>query len=181
MKISFQNKTKKRMVKELEIALELNNLRLFRIAKALLMIADEKSPAEVAATFHVTERTIYNWVSRFIVERFSWLSGIHYKGRGAKSKLSDTQKKRLYNVIDDGPEKVGFDCGVWNSPMIAEVIWQEFHVKYNPRYLCRLLKKIGLSFQKAAFEADRTDDNTKKRKEWLEKTWPEILRLYSSR
>ena len=53
--------------------------------------------------------------------------------------------------------------------MIAEVILREFDVTYNSRYLCRLLKKIGLSFQKAAFEAERTDDNNKKRKEWGEK------------
>ena len=39
------------------------------------------------------------------------------------------------------------------------------------------LKKIGLSFQKAAFEADRTGVNEEKRKEWIEKTWPEILKL----
>ena len=98
------------------------------------------------------------------------------KGRGAKSKLFKEQKKTLYRIIDDGPEKYGFDCGVWNSPMIAEVILREFNVQYNLRYLCRLLKKMGLSYQKAAFEADRTDDNKEKRKEWIEKTWPEILK-----
>lgn len=177
MKFSLQSGTKKSLNKELIIASKLSNLRLFKISKAILMIADKNTPAEVAKLFHVSERTIYNWVSRFMVERFSWLSGLHYKGRGVKSKLTDMQKNKLYQFIDDGPEKAGFDCGVWNSPMIAELIWRKFNVKYNPRYLCRLLKKLGLSFQKAAFEADRTDDNTKKRMEWLEKTWPEILKL----
>jgi hypothetical protein len=37
-------------------------------------------------------------------------------------------------------------------------------------------KKMGISYQKAAFEADRTEDNKEKRKEWIGKTWPEILK-----
>ncbi len=83
---------------------------------------------------------------------------------------------RLYKIVSEGPEKYGFNCGIWNSPMIAEVIRLEFKVRYNPRYLCRLLKKIGLSFQKSAFEAERTEANEKKRKEWSEIKWPAILK-----
>ena len=50
-------------------------------------------------------------------------------------------------------------------------------MKYNPRYLCRLLKGIGISYQKAKFESDKTDDDEykKARKEWEEKTWPKVL------
>lgn len=177
MKISFRSNTKKCLGREIDTALKLNNFRLFKITKSLLLIANNSTFEEVAQLFHVSTRTVYTWVSRFMRERFSWLLGLHYKGRGAKSKLSKEQKKTLYHIIEDGPEKFGFDCGVWNSAMIAEVILREFNVKYNPRYLCRLLKKIGLSFQKAAFEADRTDVNKEKRKEWIEKTWPEILKL----
>ena len=175
MKIKFNNHTIRRLEKSIQKAAELNNFRLFKIAKAFLMLANDKNIADIAIFFNVSERTIYNWISKFMVERFTWLLGFHYKGRGRKSKLSKNQKKKLYDIIVSGPEKADYDCGVWNSPMIAEVIWKEFKVTYNPRYLCRLLKKIGLSFQKGAFEADRTDDNEKKRKEWVDKTWPEIL------
>ena len=176
MKITFNNRTIKRLEKTTNTALKLNNFRLFKIAKSLLMVATDIRISDIANFFKVSERTIYNWFLRFLYERFSWLNGLHYKGRGAKSKLTNKQKDKLYETVVDGPEKYGFDCGVWNSPMIAEVIWREFQVRYNPRYLCRLLKKIGLSFQKAAFEADRTEDNEKKRKEWLDNTWPEILK-----
>jgi len=175
MKIKFNNHTIRRFEKSIQKASELNNFRLFKIAKAFLMLANDKSIADIAIFFNVSERTIYNWISKFMVERFTWILGFHYKGRGRKSKLSKNQKEKLYDIIVSGPEKSDYDCGVWNSPMIAEVIWKEFKVTYNPRYLCRLLKKIGLSFQKGAFEADRTDDNEKKRKEWVDKTWPEIL------
>ena len=176
MKMTLRNSTKKLIEKEITTALKLNNFRLFKISKTLLLLEDNQTYDEIAKLFHVSVRTIYNWVSRFITERFSWLSGLHYQGRGAKSKLSKEQKKTLYCIVEDGPEEYGFDCGVWNSPMIAEVILREFNVKYNPRYLCRLLKKMGLSYQKAAFEAVRTDENEKKRKEWIENICPEILK-----
>ena len=176
MKISFRNNTIKCLEKEINTAIKLNNFRLFKISKSLLLIANDVTFEEVAQLFHLNTRTVYTWVSKFMRERFSWLSGLHYKGRGAKSKLTKEQKKKIYDIVVAGPENYGFDCGIWNSPMIAEVILREFNVTYNPRYLCRLLKKMGLSFQKAAFEAERTDDNKKKRKEWGDKTWPEILK-----
>ena len=175
MKIIFHNHTIRRLEKSLQKAIELNNFRLFKIVKSLLMISTNTNISDIAELFDVSERTIYNWRSRFMVERFTWIFGFHYKGRGRNSKLSKKQKEMLYNIIVAGPEKYGFDCGIWNSPMITKVILEKFKVGYNPRYLCRLLKKIGLSFQKGAFEADRTDDNEKKRKEWVDKTWPEIL------
>ena len=176
MKITFSNRTTKRLEKTISKALELNNMRLFKISKSLLMVAKGLPITDIAKEFQVSGRIIYNWIMRFIYERFSWLCSFHYQGRGAKSKLTNKQKDALYDFVVGGPEKYGFDCGVWNSPMIAEVIWREFKVLYNPRYLCRLLKTLGLSFQKAAFKADRTEDNEKKRKEWIENTWPEILK-----
>jgi len=176
IKMTFTKRTIARLEKTVEDALKLNNLRLFKLSKALLMVAQGYDIDHIADFFKTSSRTIYNWIKRFMYERFAWLNGHHYKGRGVKSKISDKQKAKLYKIICDGPEQYGFDCGLWNSPMIAEVIWLEFKVRYNPRYLCRLLKKMGFSFQKAAFEAERTEVNEQKRKEWLEIKWPKILK-----
>jgi transposase len=46
--------------------------------------------------------------------------------------------------------------------MIAELAFREFNVMHSPRYLCDLLKKIGLSYQKAAFESDHLDEENRK-------------------
>ncbi len=42
--------------------------------------------------------------------------------------------------------------------MIAEVIWLKFEVRYNVNYLPGLLKKLGLSYQKARFISDRQEE-----------------------
>ena len=87
------------------------------------------------------------------------------------------QKKELYDLIVSGPEKSGFECGVWNTAMIDELIFRKFGVHYNPRYLSTLLRKMGLSYQKAGFITDRVDEEhyRQERKRWLEQTWPRLL------
>ncbi len=142
MKLTFEKETKKQLEKLVEKAAKSHNFRLFRIAKSLLLIVDGMDSAAVADLFHVTVRTVYNWVKMFMAKRFAWLFGLHRKRRGPKPKLTKKQKKKLYDIVIEGPEAHDFDSGVWNSPMIAEVILREFGVIYNPRYLCKLLKKI---------------------------------------
>ena len=109
MKILFENQTAKRLEKEVQSALKLNNFRLFKISKSLLLIANNDDIVDIAELFQVNTRTIYNWVSRFMVERFSWLLGLHYRGRGAKSKLPEEQKKKIYALVVAGPTTYGFD------------------------------------------------------------------------
>lgn len=107
-----------------------------------------------------------------------WLMGQHYQGRGRKEKLTQAQQKKLHEMIVEGPEKQGFTCGLWNSAMVGELILQKFGVFYNLNYLPTLLKKLGLSYQKARFITDRQNEETyeKARKEWLEKTLPALIK-----
>jgi transposase len=176
VKLKVSKETTERLEKEIIIAQRLNNLRLYKRVMALLMISEGQPAEKIAKLLGITVRTVFNWLSGFMWERFSWLSGYHYKGRGRKSKLNGEQKRKLYRIVDGGPEKYGFDCGVWNSAMILTVIQNEFDVTYNPKYISTLLKSIGLSYQKAKFESDRRDDETnrKKREKWENEVWPEI-------
>jgi transposase len=98
-------------------------------------------------------------------------------GRGRKSKLTPEQKRQVRDWVEKGPQANGFSCGVWNTAMIAELIWRRFGVSYNPRYLSTLLEKLGLSYQKARFISDRSDEEEYKqaRRQWVEQTWPRIV------
>ena len=170
--------TKKRLKRELEEAQKLNNVRLHKITWSLLLLGENRGVAEVSRLLHVSCRTIYEWFSLFLVKGFRWLKGLHFQGRGRKPKLIQEQKEKLYDIIVQGPEKAGYDCGGWNSAMIKEVIQKEFNVIFNPRYVCTILKNMKLSYQKAKFISDRIDDpdNIKARRRWKCVTWPKILR-----
>jgi transposase len=106
------------------------------------------------------------------------LTGQHYQGRGRKEKLTKAQQTQWVQLIKDGPGANGFHCGIGNSAMIAEVIWLKFEVRYNVNYLSSLLKKLGLSYQKARFISDRQEEEAYQaaRKKWLEETLPAIIK-----
>jgi hypothetical protein len=63
--------------------------------------------------------------------------------------------------------------------MIQYLIYERFGVFYSVCYIAQLLKNMGFSYQKAAFVSDHKDPE--KRKEWLEKTWPEIIKLANAK
>ncbi len=102
----------------------------------------------------------------------------HYQGRGRKEKLTKAQKKELHDMIVEGTEKYGFSSGIWNSAMIAHLILVKFSVQFNLNYLPSLLKKMGLSYQKARFISDRQDEEKyqQARKVWLEDTLPALIK-----
>ena len=177
VRLTFEKEIVDRLKKELALAEKLNNLHLYKIVTCLLLIQEGTPVSTIAAQVNICSRTVYDWLKKFIVRGFSWLIGKHYKGRGRKARLNDEQKQELYEVVVKGPEACGYDRGIWNSAMIVIEIEKRFGVTYSPRYVCSLLTRIGLSYQKAKFIPSKTDDEEwqRKRKEWEEQTWPAIL------
>jgi transposase len=175
--LSYSKATVEELEKELVRAHELNNLRLYKLAQGLLWIHEGKPWEEIGKLLGVSVKTVGNWLRRFIVQGLAWLRGQHYRGRGRKSKLTKEQKREVRAWVENGPEANGFSCGVWNTAMIAELIWRRFGIRYNPRYLSTLLKQLGLSYQKARFISDRSDEEAyeRARRQWLEETWPKRL------
>lgn len=159
-------------------ACELNDLRLYKIARGLLWVGEGKGLGEIARLLGVSGKTVWNWLKRLMGEGLRWLRGQPYRGRGRKAKLSREQKQALYELVVAGPQANGFDCGVWTSAMLVELIARRWGVWYNPRYLSSLLAKLGLSYQKARFVSDRRGDanHERARRTWVEQTWPAILK-----
>jgi transposase len=175
--LSFSKSILEKLQKNLEIALALSNIRLYRLAQALLWYSEGESVKQIAKLIGVCEKTIITWLKTFMYKGIAWLTGLHYQGRGRKDKRTQEQRQELIKLIKVGPEANGFHCGVWNSAMIAEIIWLKFEVRYNLNYLSSLLKKLGFSYQKARFISDRQEEEKylAARKEWLEKTLPAII------
>jgi transposase len=175
--LSFSKAIIEGLQQELVKAHRLNNLRLYKLAQGLLWFSEGKSIKEIGRLLQVSAKTVWNWLRRFLVKGLGWLRGQHYQGRGRKAKLTGEQKQVLYERVVAGPEANGFACGVWNTSLIAELIWRRFGVRYQPRYLSSLLKKLGLSYQKARFITDRQDDEPyqRTRRRWVEQTWPGLL------
>ena len=159
-------------------ALATKNIMAYRVAMVLIMIGEGRSVDEITKLFMVNGKTIFSWILKFMSGGVAWVTGRHYIGRGRKEKLTNAQKKVLLDMIAKGPEAHGFSSGIWNSAMIGELILLKFGVFYNLNYLPTLLKKLGLSYQKARFISDRQGEEKyeEARKVWLEKTLPAIIK-----
>ena len=99
MRIHFSKETVIKLKAQLKIAEALNNMRLYKIIWCLLLFNEGYSYKQLADLFDISTKTVRNWLTKFMVLRFSWLLGCHYKGRGRKSKLTKAQRVKLYQII----------------------------------------------------------------------------------
>jgi transposase len=151
---------------------ELDDLQNFKRCSAVYRYLSGESCAEISKSMASCEETIRLWVHKFAASGIK--AFVPTIRRGRKSKLSKKQKADLFNLVEQGPLANGFMGNVWNSAMIALLIESKFAVQFAIKYIPQLLKSIGLSFQKAKFEA--TQKSPLARNQWLTVTWPKILR-----
>jgi transposase len=162
------------LLQHLQQAYAKGQLRLIKRIHALLFIIDGKSPEEAADILGLSRSSVYNYLKVFLLKRMNSLK--YKRPPGRPSKLTKTQRKELCQLIDDGPEAAGYDCGCWNTVLIQDLILRKFRVTYSSHYVAELLKNLGYSYQKARFVSNHIDDVAPEQKEWIE-TWPEIMRL----
>ena len=175
IRISLSDNGMEKLLEHLHQAYSKGQLRLVKRIHALLHILDGKSADKVATILGLSTKSVYNYVKMFILKGSDSL--MYRRPPGRPAKLTKSQRKELSEAIDNGPEAAGYDCGCWSTTLIRDLILTRFGVEYSPHYVAQLLKNMGYSYQKARFVSDHLEDVADERKEWDEKTWPEILRL----
>ena len=96
---------------------------------------------------------------------FRWWQAYQRAGqRGLRSKptpgrpprLSEAQKRTLVKRLVRGPLRVGYRTDVWTLGRIAELIRQEFGIRYHPSHVWKVLTALGWSCQKPERRAVET-------------------------
>jgi len=170
-RITFSQETVKRLKQELEKAYTRGDKRAVRRLSVLVMIGSSMVLESILALWNVSQQSVYNWLNEFLAYR--WESLAYEKAPGRPPRLTRSQKRKLSDWIEAGPEACGYATGCWTSVLIQEMIYQKFHVLYNRFYVCELLRNLGFSFQKARFVSDHLDEEA--RRCWMETAWPGIL------
>lgn len=173
MRISLRKGEKEALLEKLRQAYKQGQLRLIKRIHALLAILEGKSVSEVAETLGLSDQSIYNYISAFILKRLESL--VYKRPPGRPRKLSKTQRKILAKLIERGPEKAGYDYGGWDTVLIQDLIYTRFGVEYKPHYIAELLKNMGFSWQRARFVSDHLADVAEGREDWMNSIWPELL------
>jgi transposase len=163
---------RRQLNEKLTIAQQLGKIQQVKRVLAILSLADGATVQVVADVLKVSDEAVRGWLNVFLVKGVQGLTTKRPPGRPAK--LTKAEKKELAEIIEAGPEAAGFPGGCWRCPMIQHLIYQTYGVYYSVNYLSQLLKTMGFSYQKARFVSDHLD--AEKRKEWLDKTWPTILK-----
>lgn len=171
VRIRISRETVKALAETMRLAYRGADVRLIKRTSALLALGQGESVASVAENHGVGVSSVYNWLRSLLTEGVAGLR-VQWKG-GRPSKLTATQKARLVELLQAGPEAAGFASGCWNALLIQMLIEREFGVLYNVHYLAELLGRLGFSFQKARFLADGQDEAA--RQQWLKETWPQLL------
>jgi transposase len=110
--LGFSKSILEKPQENLLIAQRLSNIRLYRLAQALLWHAEGLGIKEIAKLMGVDIKTIINWLKTFMHKGIAWLTGQHYQGRGRKEKLTKALQKQLLELIKERPEANGFHCGI---------------------------------------------------------------------
>lgn len=133
--------------RKLDLAQRHGDVRLVKWVLALFAVAQSQERAQAAAVLQLSEAQVERYVYQFMVYG---LPGVAFqKSSGRPSKLTPTQKDELKQRLKAGPQASGFAGGCWRTPLIQELIRQQFGVSYNVFYLAEFLKHLGFSYQKA--------------------------------
>lgn len=170
-RILISKETVNELLKALHRAYKAGDAQLVRRISALVSVSRGEKVSEIAETLGIAPSSVYAWLKCLMVDGVAGLKPCWKGGRPAK--LTPSQRQRLGEMIDAGPQAAGFRSACWNSVMIQEVIMREFGKLYNVHYVSDLLKGLGFSFQKARFISGHLDEV--RRREWLAQTWPQIL------
>jgi transposase len=166
--IRITTDTRKALDATLVRAFKAGDLGMIKRATALLGIARGEPVPVIAAGVGVSPSTVYAWLRALLL---AGVDGLRVQWRGGRPpKLTKTQRQRLAEIIEAGPEAAGFPTGCWHALLIQQGIQREFGVTYNVQYLATLLHGLGFSFQKARFVSDHLDEVA--RAAWLAHVFP---------
>lgn len=93
---------------------------------------------------------------------------------GATPKLSAAQKRLIPEFLWHGPEAYGFRGEVWTRARIAQVIEEEFGVRYHKGHVGKLLQELRWTPQVPIRRALQRDEEAIRR--WRDDVWPELRR-----
>ena len=93
---------------------------------------------------------------------------------GHPPKLTPQQQRLIPEFLWHGPEAYGFRGAVWTWARLAQVIEEEFGVRYHKGHVSRLLKDLGWTPQVPVRRALQRHEEAIRR--WRHEVWPDLLR-----
>jgi len=134
--------------------------------EAIMLSVQGQTSGQIAQGLQVDRTRVHAWIG-------AWNEGLLEGYRsGRPAQLSASQREQLADILDSGPVAHGLNTGVWTSPLIAQVIQDEFDVHYHPGHVRHLLKRLNFSVQRPKTRLVQADP--KKQNRWIRYTHPNL-------
>ncbi|WP_051669512.1 IS630 family transposase [Bryobacter aggregatus] len=139
-----------------------------RRMRALALMREGFNNSQIGHELMVANQTVSRWRKEYSE---GGRKALEQAGRaGRKPLLADKQAKLLTNKLLAGPEKLGYETPLWTCQRVADLIEQEFQIRYHPGHVWRILRALGWSPQRPVGRALERDE--KAIREWKQVTWP---------
>ena len=127
---------------------------------------------DIASALDVREETVSRWIAR--ARSGGWKALLARPGAGRPPRLTPKQARLIPEFLWHGAEAYGFRGEVWTCARVAEVIREEFGVRYHKRHVSKLLAKLRWTPQVPIRRAIQRDEEAIRR--WQAEAWPQILK-----
>ena len=138
--------------------------------QGIMLSLQKHSVSDIARLLQAHRSSVHTWIQNWNIHGKEGLYEGHRSGRPAA--LSEKDKEKLRDIVDSGPVAYRLQTGVWTSPIITQVIEEEFAVRYHPGHVRKLLKETGLSVQRPTTKLMQADP--KKQNKWMRYTYPNL-------
>mgnify|MGYP001559432736 CR=1 FL=1 len=145
----------------------------YRVAKrihAVLLNHENHTSGYIAQLLKAPRSRVSEWLKNYDELGFEAL--LEGQRSGRPSLLTEEQEKTLCDIIDSGPVAYGFLTGVWTSPIIQQVIEDEFSISYHAGHVRKILYALNYSLQRPKRVLVNADP--KKQNKWRRYTYPNI-------
>lgn len=95
---------------------------------------------DIAEALGVTEGAVSQWFKKAREQGVEALK--HKSPPGAIPKWSKEQQAQFPALLEQGAEAFGFRGQVWTTARVAQMIQQQFGVKYHPAHCSLLLRNL---------------------------------------
>src|SRR5437868_3581089 len=138
--------------------------------QGILMSLTGHTTGEIADHLKVHRSTLPLWIDQWNRYGKEGLLEGHRSGR--PSGLSQEERERLCDILDSGPVAYGLETGIWTSPLVRQVIQEEFGQRYHPGHVRKLLRHLGYSVQRPTTRLVQAD--LKQKRKWVRYTYPNL-------
>lgn len=126
--------------------------------------------SEVARRVKVCSQTVSRWARQMAEAGEETLKKTGRAGR--RPLLGGPQKEKLEELLLKGPGQLGYQTPLWTSHRVAQLIEQEFAVRYHQGHVWKILRGLGWSCQRP--EGRARERNEEAIRQWKKVQWPAI-------